>query len=289
MSIINQCMIVNLQIGMWLGYRLDKEASKAVTDMANADTDAARVNKHLVPKSALADITKAVGAIRNHFYAKTLPWKDNGDRLLTRAMYMPFIEEHERLVGLMHDAVDEFLSDKYPSAMQQAEFRMGDLHKPEDYPAVSVLRRKFYVNLDIDPVTDANDVRVRLSGIDQTQLDERVAQAEAAMQQRVGKAMIDVWSRLADVVSHFATKMDSDDIFRNSTVTNLQEIVELLPDLNVVDDPDLNRIIDEVRSKLTGYDPDDLRKNPAVRKLAADEAKTIINDMSGFMAAFGAE
>lgn len=289
MSIINECMIVNLQIGTWLGYRLDKEASKTITALAHADEDAARVNKHIVPKSSLAHIAKAVGAIRNHFYAKTLPWKDNGDRLLTRKGYMPFIEEHERLVALMNDAVDEFLDEEYPVVMQRAEFRMGDMHKPEDYPSASTLRRKFYVNLDIDPVTDANDVRIRLSGIDKGQLEERIAAAEQAMQARLGKAMGEVWSRLAEVVGHFANKMNEDGVFRNTTVTNLQEIVDLLPDLNILNDPELERIRKDVENNLTGFDPNELRKNPAVRQAAALEANKIMEDMAGFMKAFGAE
>jgi hypothetical protein len=59
MSIASKAMVLNLQIGLWQGYRLDKEASRKVTQDANANQDAARVNKHLVPKDALADVVTA--------------------------------------------------------------------------------------------------------------------------------------------------------------------------------------------------------------------------------------
>jgi hypothetical protein len=284
MSIVTKAMVLNLQIGMWKGYRLDKEASAKVTKDAGADGDAARVNKHLVPKEALKDIESASNAARNHFYSKTLPWKDNGDRLLTRLMYRDFIEEHERLVGVFKDAVEQFLTVSYPQAREKAEFRMGDLFDPNDYPPAEALRRKFYINLDIDGVTEAGDFRVTLDAEHAGEVKESM---ERAMHERLGRAMRDVWSRLADVVGHFAKKMDSDDIFRDATVKNIEELVDLLPGLNVLDDPDLAAMGDEVKAKLAGYDPKDLRKKPAVRSQAAKEAKEIMERMAGFMSAFG--
>lgn len=286
MSITKQAMVLNLQIGIWQGYRLDKDASKKVTEDANADYDAARVNKHLVPKQALRPVITAANAVRLHFYDKTLPWKDNGDRLLTRMMYMDFIERHEELVGTFKDAVDEFLDTAYPAARDQAEFRMGDLFKQEDYPSVEALRRRFYINLDIDAVTEAGDFRVEM---EQSELDTVRKSMEEALQERIGRAMRDVWERLADTLGHFAKKMGSEEIFRDATVRNLREIVELLPGLNVLNDPDLERIRQTIDAKLGGYEAKDLRKDPAVRAAAAKEADEIMESMRGFMNAFGGD
>lgn len=283
MSIATKAMVLNLQIGIWQGYRLDKEASRKVTEEANANADAARVNKHLVPKEALKPVVSAANAVRSHFYEKTLPWKDNGDRLLTRALFTSFIETHEQLVGAFEDAVDDFLKTAYPAARDQAEFRMGDLFKPDDYPSPLSLRHRFYINMDIDAVTEAGDFRVTM---DQDQLDSVRASMEKALQDRMGKAMRDVWERLADTLGHFANKMGSEDVFRDSTVRNLEEIVDLLPGLNVLDDPDLEAIRADIHAKLIGYEPKDLRKDPATRSAAAKEAAEIMERMSGFMNAF---
>jgi len=284
MSIATKAMVLNLQIGIWQGYRLDKEASRKVVEDANADGDAARVNKHLVPKESLKKIVTTSNAVRAHFYDKTLPWKDNGDRLLTRLMYAGFIEEHERLVGEFKDAVDEFVTKLYPEAREKAAFRMGELFKSDDYPPAESLRRRFYINLDIDAVTEAGDFRVQM---DQEQLDSVRTSMEQALKDRLGRAMRDVWERLGEVVGHFAKKMGSDDIFRDATVRNLEELVELLPGLNVLDDPDLKAIGDDIKARLSGYDPKDLRKDKAVRSQAAQDAKEIMDRMAGFMSAFG--
>lgn len=284
MSIINDCMIVNLQVGSWLGYRLDKSASAKVTADANAEQDAARVNKHLIPKETLKPIVTAAGAIRTHFYDRTLPWKDNGDRLLTRKMFTKFMDEHSKLVADFDAAVDYFLNNTYLKARDQAEFRMGSLFNPNDYPSSIHLRGKFYVNLDIDAVTTKNDFRVQLN---QQELEDVKNAMEEALQQRVKRAMFDVWNRLAETLKHFATKMDGDEIFRDTTVSNLEEIVDILPELNVFNDPDLEKIRLQIVSNVIGYEPKELRKNPAVRKQVAGEAAKIMDTMSGFMNAFG--
>jgi hypothetical protein len=282
MSLTTKAMVLNLAIGIWQGYRLDRDASQKVTRDAGAEHDAARVNKHLVPKEALKDVVTASGKVRTHFYARTLPWKDNGDRLISRVMFMSFIEEHERLVGEFNAAVEEFLTTAYPAARDQAEFRMGDLFKADDYPSPGQLRSRFYINMDIDPVTEAGDFRVSLDA--EHALEVR-GKMERAMQERIGRAMRDVWERLSEVVGHFAKKMGSDEVFRDSTIRNIEELVELIPGLNVLDDPDLTALSAEIKAKLAGHDPKDLRKDKVTRTQAARDAEAIMAKMASFMSA----
>lgn len=285
MSIVSEAMVVNLQIGLWQGYRLDREATRKVTDDANADADAARVNKHLIPKDSLKPIVSAATAIRSHFYECTLPWKDNGDRVLTRKMYFQFMNDHSKLCDEFHAAVDTFLKGDYPVAIQKAEFRMGDLFDPDDYPHVSDLRRRFYANIDIDAVSVAGDFRVAL---DEDQAEKVRSGIERSMQDRINRAVGDVWQRLATMLGHFATRLGNEDaIFRDTTITNLQEIVALLPALNLTDDPELERIRQEVARVIKGVDPKDVRKDKAYRAEIAGEAQRIMDDMAGFMNAFG--
>lgn len=284
MSITQQSMVVNLQISMWVGQRLDKDASVKVTTDANADTDAARVNKHLVPKESLKPVQQAANALRAHFYEKTLPWKDNGDRLLPRKLYMDFIQQHSELKARFDAAVETFLTTTYPEAREQAQFRMGELFKADDYPSPDRLRSKFEVVLDLDAVTEAHDFRVTMEAEHVATIREGM---ERALQQRIGRAMQDVWQRLSDTLGHFAEKMASDGIFRDSTIKNLEELVEVLPGLNVLDDPHLDHIAAQIRDTLIGYDPQQIRKNPVVRSDLAVEAKAIMDQMAPFMSAFG--
>ena len=281
MSIQTNAMTVNISISLWAGHKLDRDASKNVTETANAEAGAARVNKHLVPKDALAPINTAAGAIRLHYYNKTLPWKDNGDRLLTRKMYRTFMQEHRALVERFEAAVDHFVTVTYPIAYQRAEFRMGDLFNARDYPDAEDIRHKFKVRLDIDAVTEANDFRV---GLDSEERDAIKGQIESGVRDRLRKAVGDVWERLHTTLQHFHERMSNkDSYFKEGTVTNLHEIIEMLPALNVLDDPHLTEIGESLRG-LSGLDAKELRKDERMREAVAGEAKVILATMSGFMA-----
>lgn len=284
MSIANECMTVNIQIGFWQGTRLDKEASRAVTEQANAESDAARVNKHIIPRETMKPIVSAASAIRNHFYATTLPWKDNGDRLLPRKIYYNFIDEHEKLKFEFDKEVGNFLQTTYPGAVARAEFRMGGLFNPNDYPSVEQLRRRFYVNMDIDAITEASDFRVKMDG---EHLERIKGSIEKALAQRISQAMESVWTRLADTLQHYANKMDSDEIFRNSTVENLRGILDALPGLNITNDPKLIDIQKQIETALKDcFDPKELRSDTVMRQHAGKNAKKILSTMQAYMSAF---
>lgn len=289
-ALTEKAMVLTLSMGLWQGYRLDKQASQEITSAKGANADAARVNKHLVPKDALAKVVTATGAVRTHFYTHTMPWRDNGDRLMPRAKFTAFIEEHEKLVADFQAEVEEFITVRYPLAIEQAEFRMGALFDRDDYPAAFELRRKFYVNLDINPVTTVDDFRVE---IDAEHTDKVRAIMEKAAEKRVQTAMGDVWARLADTVGYLAERLDATTpeggpaVIRETTLQKLDELVDLIPGLNVLDDPHIEQARRMVKDKLTGIDVKGVRKDPAYRAELAGEAKQIVDTMAGFMRAFG--
>lgn len=285
-ALTEKAMVMNLSIGLWQGYRLDKDASRKVTEDAGAAADAARVNKHLIPKEALAPIITAQNQIRTHFYTNTLPWRDNGDRLMTRKLFTTFIPAHEQLVTAFQSEVDDFLTDGYPSAIAKAEFRMGGMFKRDDYPAVGELKRKFYANLDIDAITTANDFRVQ---IDEEHANKVRATMEASIEARLQTAVGDVWKRMADAVGYFKTRMDDPNaVFRDSTIKNITDLLDQVPGLNVLDDPDIELVRKSIASALGGIDAKEIRKDPAHRADLAGEAGKIMDTMAGFMKAFGA-
>jgi len=284
-ALTTRAMIATLSIGIWQGYRLDRQASAEITAAKGAKSDAARVNKHLIAKEVLAPVVTASGAVRTHFYEKTLPWRDNGGRILSRLGYLPFIQEHEFLVGQFNDAVDTFLTEKYPAAIEQAEFRMGDMFDRSDYPTTNDLRRRFYATLDIDAVTTSNDFRVE---IDSDHVDRVRAAMDQAAEKRLNDAMRDVWERIGKAVGNLHERLAQPDaVFRDTTVENVQDLIELIPGLNILDDPNIEQVRQAIAKAFTGVDAKEVRKDPAHREELAGEAKAIMDRMAGFMQAFG--
>jgi hypothetical protein len=283
-ALTSKAMTANMTVGMWMATRLDKGASAELTVRAGAKPDAARVNKHLIDKEALAPIVRACGALRTHFHEHTMPWKDNGDRILTRKMFTTFIERHNRLAEQFEAAVDHFVRSEYPKEIQRAAFRMGSMFKPEDYPEPIRLRGKFYVVLGIDAITTSGDFRVEL---DDATVAKVRAEIDTASEHRVKAAMADIWERLVSAVSHAQSRLsDPEQRFQSTTLTNVSDLLVIADAMNLTDDPNLTSICHELDQIFGSVSATDIRKDASMRSAVATEAEEIVEKMKGFAAVF---
>ena len=87
MNLTHDAMLVSLRITAWSGRLYDRQASNHVAAQHDAAASAGRYNKRLLPKAAFAALTATVSEARAQHYANSLPWDDQGSRLLTVANY----------------------------------------------------------------------------------------------------------------------------------------------------------------------------------------------------------
>ena len=281
MGLSQKCMLVDLHLSRWSGYKTDQKASRQLIHDAGATDGSAIVSKRLVPKEAFAYIVTAHNALRAHMAKHTLPWADNGQRIMTRNIFEMFMSGYGELERQTNAAVKEFIEVRYPRARDQAAFRMGALFVEADYPTVDELRAKFRVDLDIDGITEPEDFRVALPEQELTRLK---ADMEASIARRLGDAMQDVWLRIAALLEHYIEKIgDAEAIFRDSTVNNLVELMNILPGLNITGDSKLKEIRQRIMATIGSYEPDDLRKGKELREMAAKKAREIRESINKHM------
>jgi hypothetical protein len=186
----------------------------------------------LLPKEALAEVQKIVSDARQEHYFMTLPWDDNGYRVLPSAAYMDHTEKMRELSNRFNPVVDA-LAREFGNLVAQARGRLGGLFRPEDYPAPDELRRKFSFETKVMPLPDAGDFRVTLGDEEKERIKRQITVAvEASLQ----VASRDLWQRLYEAVSHLAERLQAYKVtedgvehpFRNTIVTRLIKLVEVL-------------------------------------------------------------
>lgn len=279
MNLNDRAVLVQLSISQWTARKYDKKATKDVVDANNTTSAAGRFNKALLPMNeSLANVHQKATYIRTEFYKNTLPWGIEGAQILPVANYLEFMtkfrKERDDWVYLVNTFVDD-----YESLKQDAERILGGLYNPEDYPSVEQVRKKFHMDLAVFPVP-TNDFRVNIASDELSRIQQDV---ELRVKQAEKLAMQDVWQRLYDRVKHIADKLaDPKAIFRDSMIENAQELCSLLPRLNVMDDPDLEALRQQVEVSLLKH-PQSLRNDPELRQDTAAEAKAIMDKMSVFM------
>jgi hypothetical protein len=115
-------------------------------------------------------------------------------------------------------------------------------------------------------------------------------QITAAVGASLKVASRELWQRLYEAVSHLGERLQAYKVteegvehpFRDSVVTNLMKLVDVLPKLNVTADPELERLAAEVRASLL-VDPQELRKLESLRNETAKTAIAISARMSAYI------
>lgn len=288
-SLSTRAMLCALSISIWSARKHDAEASEEIAQRHGAKPDVGRYHKVLLPKAALAEITKIANEARQAHYFMTLPWDDAGFRVLPAAAYMDHTTKMRALAARFMPAVD-VLTSEFSQLVEDARGRLGGLFRQEDYPSVDELRTKFSFETKVLPLPDAGDFRVALSEEERERVKRQITTAvEASLE----VASRELWQRLFEGVTHMAERLRAYKVtdngvehpFRDSIVTNLVKLVDVLPKLNVTKDPDLERMTARVRASLL-VDPKELRESEVMREETARKAAAICNHMRGYVGAY---
>jgi len=85
-------------------------------------------------------------------------------------------------------------------------------------------------------------------------------------------------------VSHLIERLNEPESrFHASLVTNIGELVDLLPRLNVNQDEELNRFAWEIRDRLCGFTARELKKNEILRAATMNDAAHILTEMDAVL------
>jgi hypothetical protein len=250
-DITEKAMLASLQISQWSARKHDKRVSAEVNEKYNGK-DAGRFNKALASKESLKEIQAAVGAARTFHMEQTLAWGERGERLLPSKNYGEYSRQMRIFKQDFDRAVQAFVC-RLPPGHIRGSPELGGLFCREDYPEVSEIRAKFDFKTVIAPVPTGEDFRVSLARDEvaaiKTDIEQRLIESNAA-------ATRDLWQRLYEVVGHMVDRLsDPDAIFRDSLVGNIIKMTELLPRLNLHDDPALEVMRRQIEASLVPVQP----------------------------------
>lgn len=272
------CLIVRLTLACWEGKKNADDIAAEVADSKRADRGTAKVSKVMLPGgtgSELALLRSQLDAARAYHYANTLRWISKGEQLISQMHFFTYKEAMSTFEQRCRAALEVFV-EAYPQRMQEARVALGDMYNEEDYPTVAEIRARFRFKTVLYPVPRANQL-ARVIG------EDLAAQTAQEVNDAFKSAMTDAFERLHKAVAHAHAKLaDPDGVFRNSLTGNLKELAEILPALNVTQDPRLTELVEDLNRALAGRSPDDLREDQRVRASAAHDYEAILKKMKSY-------
>ena len=289
MNLTHDAMLVSLRIAAWSGRLYDRQASTHVAVHHEASTAAGRYNKCLLPKTAFAAINSTMSAARTAHYAQSLPWDDQGSRLLPVANYERYTELMDGLRERMIRERARFIED-YEDNIDKARLDLGKLFRISEYPSHEDLHGKFGMRYRIIPVPDADHFMAKLASDDTDRVKRDI---ESQIEERLHDAVGDLYRRLGEAVERVSERLREDDegkplVFRDSMIGNIRELVDIVPRLNIFGDETLAQLCGQVKEKIAGVEPDALRPSksfdPVARASVKREADALKERFAGYFA-----
>jgi len=267
-----RALLISLSISVWSARRYDEKASVEVAK-ANEATNAGRFNKLLIDTSHLKPVTQAMSALRDFHYANTLPWADDGRRLLPSRTLLTYGPKLNELIDAFNARVDEFVT-KYPLLVAGERKRLGKMYDPGEYPRD--IRSKFAVEKILEPVPSADDFRVDI-GKDIEEAKRTLTELNA---KREKAALDSLYTEARKLITTFTTKLaDPEAVFRDSLLTNMEQFYNTAAALNYNEDLGFNGVLIGML-QLFKLDLKGLRKDPLYRDAAVQQADGLLRAVS---------
>ena len=277
MSLPEKAMLSAVHISIWTAVKHDRQVSKDVAAQHGAPVTSGRYNKKLLrdaPK--LDELRTLAGQIRQHFYKVTLPWSDEGYRLLPAHFFFDLSAQMRAYEHAFSMLVEDFLA-VHPSYIEEVKPALNGMFREEDYPSVAKLRQKFGLKLEVLPIPSGDDFRVPMSEEERARVSKEI---DENVRQSLQRGTEDLWERLKTVVAHMADRLQAPSTrFHASLVGNVFDLVEILPKLNVGQDKELNRFAEEIRNRLCSYSAHELKQSDSLRAATATDAATLLRQM----------
>jgi hypothetical protein len=274
-SIASAAMIVDFSTSVWTARKKDRKASDDITSMNAAAKGVANVSKNLLGDCAeLQAVQKFAGNVRNIHYSMTMPWSDNGSRLLTTAQYFKYNETMTDLQQEFSRLVVEFLN-VYDWKIMDAQAKLGAMFNRDEYPSREQLDDKFGFRVSYVPLPDVGDFRI---DINNTALEQLKTQYETHYTSAVSLAMNDLWHRLHDNLTTLIRQLGVDDEGKgnrlyDSVFDRALDLIEMLSTCNVTGDGQMEALHRKLVSTLHGLSLGQIKNSPSLRE---DTHKTLV-------------
>lgn len=307
-SIASAAMLGSINISVWEARKQDRKTAEEVTQSKGARSKrAATVHKHLFSECPALEAIKSLrGEVRNWFNTQTLPWDDNGRRLITTAQYLNVMGQAAKYQQRFEDLTRVFVNT-YATEISKQAFEMGALFDRAEYPPESEVAAKFRFSFTVEPVPESGDFRVDVGIAAAADLKD---QYEKAVAVRVSAAVADAWDRIKTQVEWVKERMtavlehDPDAVEQVPTtdetgaVVSVEikkkrrpklydsmleqglELTSLLRDLNVTNDPRLEAARVALETALSRVDMDSLKESPELQQATRTAMENILSEFA---------
>lgn len=275
-------------------YPWSKRDNAAAHNAANADhADADRFTAYvkLIPKDAYLKPQQILSEARRFIdFPKGIKWDNNGNSAIKNTELDGVRQDLETLRQKFYDSVDELVAE-LPALEAKARLDLNGAFDRLGWPTEQDVRDRYAFTIRLGVAPAADDLRCQgVSAKAKAEIEQAVRNEQTDKLNDLHKQVVGALEgALSRVVNNLTDFTDGKIVrFEDTLVTNLADLVEALPRLNIAGDRAVDQTITRSRQLLTGLhaalQANTLRDKktevgPKVRKEIATEAKDILSKL----------
>jgi len=275
-SIASSAMTVELSMSIWTARKKDHKASDDVASMNSADKGVANVTKNLLGNcDELTALQKFAGNLRNLHYSMTMPWSDNGQRLVTTMQYFKYNEVMTEMIDEGWRMVDNFLN-VYDWKVMDAQAKLGAMFNRDEYPTRDAIRGKFAFRLSYEELPDGGNTGDWRLDLPHEAMQTLRTNYANSFNLKIKGAMDDVWTRLHTNLTRLVRQLDVDEEGKGNRLYDTVfdqalSLTEMLGTCNVTGDTQMEAMKRQLEQALHQADGapltvDKIKKSPTLRE-----------------------
>lgn len=280
-----KCILIKMGVHMMNFWKKASVCEPVVkSEFKIKDGGKVKVHKLSMNKEYFDKIKKIQNKAISYFYMNTSKYPHLGWQLLP-------VVNHDKIMKALRGFKEEFevaydeMRDQIQTYKDTMKDLLGDLYNEYDYPSLSDMDRKFCFNIERSVVPNSGNL---IADIAVDEFEEIRNEVETASEHALEVAMQSAWNKLIKVITRLRNRLMEPEkgskrnpVIFDSLIGNIRELVNILPALNITENPDMHRIIQELERDITPLEVDDLKEDAEKRSEVARKADDILRSLQG--------
>lgn len=288
-DLTTRAMLIRLRISKF-GNRIQaKDEARMIEQSKHADAGTYSAAQKLFSGDLMKRWNKNESAAREFLREHTSPWLDDGSRIIVPIKY-DFVTS--KLIEFRDEAdlAAEEAAENYEDAREEERLKQNGAFKESKYPTKREFKRRFGFGWHVFELPKG-DLRVDLSDhelrrlreeTEETLFEEIFERVQTDVRQRFYKRIVEFIERVKDY-KPAANGVKASGVFRDTVTTNIEEVLDLIPVLNLFDDPAIEHLAREVKEKMCRYSPETLRLSEDRRSEVLENARELQEHLETFL------
>lgn len=209
----------------------------------------------------------------------TTPFTKDGWGLIAADLVMGYSTDMGHYKQEFYAAVSD-VHNRWPAIVADEQKRLGPLFNQNEYPPQNKVKDFFSFEHELKVVPDEGHV---ILDLENEFIEEIKSDIRKKNQENMRRSIKDMWQRLFKPVANMADICSNDKRVYGTLIEKIEDIVDILPALNIINDADLNDMSNEIKSKLLGHTIGQIRDDKQLKRDMGAQADAIAAKMRGYM------